>query len=180
MANKKVLIFLIGGLAIGLAAVLIFLPGQKQKQLAAVKTGFKSEAVLSEPELNWQTYENKEYGVKFEYPPELETEELVVLATDFLQINILAEDQTAQAIVMVMGNYQADDVKYFVGVESDKQVNINGQSWYYFNFPQGFSNSPAFTAYQNEKGGLLYSFKFYESMDEQLRDQIMARAQIGL
>ena len=81
------------------------------------------------------------------------------LAPKFLQVNLLEESQKAQAIIMVRGDYESKDVTDFVGAEPEKEKNINGQNWYFFNFPQGYSNSPPFTTYQK-------------------RDQIMAAVKI--
>lgn len=138
-----------------------------------------STSLTAESVLNWQTYENIEYHLRFQYPPESSVKELLGLAPNFLQVNLLEKSQKVQAIIMVKGDYESKDVIDFVGAEPEEEININGQSWYFFNFPKGYSNSPPFTTYQNEKVGFLYSFKFYDLVTDELRDQIMATVQIA-
>ena len=79
---------------------------------------------------------------------------------------------------MIKTLYEPEEVFNFVGVSPEDVKNINGQTWYFFSFPEGYANSPPFTVYQDEKIGFLYSFKFHNFISDELRDQIMATVEI--
>ena len=175
MLKKKPLIPVIILFSVCLVAVLGFVVFRDRSEFAPTKTGSTSPA--PEPVLNWQTYGNVEYHLRFQYPPDFDIEELSELAPNFLQVNLL-KTQKAQAIIMVYGNYEPEDAAFFVGNEPIEEKTIDGQAWYFFNFPQGYSRSRPFTVLQKEGTSLLYSFKFYDLVTDELRDQVMATVRI--
>ncbi len=131
-----------------------------------------------EPKPGWKTYENLELRLRFQYPPESTIEELFGLGPNYFQINLRGEDNLAQGIFMVKTAYEPEDVQDFVGSSPQGTKDIAGQTWYFFDFPEGYSNSPPFTVYQNEKGDYLYGFKFHNFISDDLRDEIMATVEI--
>jgi len=148
-----------------------------------VKTKLMTTKVLassiSDPTSNWKKYENIEYHLSFRYPADMEAEELSGLATNYLQVN-LRKGRGAPALIMIKGKYEIEDVNEFVGGDKpEEEKTITGQTWRFFDFPQGWSNSDPFTVYQKEGAGFLYSFKFYNLMTDELRDQIMKTVKIA-
>jgi len=177
MFKKKLLIPIIVLLFICSLAVLKLIVFRNPSEFGPTKVS-PTLSIFKLPS-NWQTYDNVDYQLHFQYPSESNIKELPDLAPNFLQVNLL-KGQKAQAIIMVRGDYEPKDVDDFVGAKPEKEKKINGQNWYFFYFFQGYSNSPPFTAYQNEKDGFLYSFKFYDLVTDELRDQIIATVQISL
>lgn len=135
-------------------------------------------APTRDPTSDWKKYENAEYRLSFKYPEDLEVRELTGLAQNFLQVN-LEKDQRAQGIIMINGDYAAEDVAEVLGSKPIEEKTIAGQSWYFFDFPDGWSNSDPFTFFQKDGAGFLYSFKFYNLVTDELRDQIMGTVKIA-
>lgn len=161
--------------SVSLVAILCFIafrsPKTKSTPTTTIPTSTPNQVTPS-PTLNWKKYENIEYRFGFQYPPDFNVEELSALAPNFLQVN-LRKAQEAQAIIMVYGNYEPEDVTFSVGTESIEEKIIGEQTWHFFNFPQGYSRSRPFTVFQKEETGFLYSLKFYDLVSDELRDQII-------
>ena len=171
-------------LAVGLVFTLVFVIPKNKNGSGSVpedvgSAEFESSPAAFEPSSDRNSYENVEFYLRFYYPPESMTEELYNLGPNYFQINLLdKQTQKALGIFMIRTSYEEEEVENFVGIKFLDVINIGGQTWYYFNFPEGYSNSPPFTVYQNEKSSFLYSFKFYNLVSDELRDQIMATVKI--
>jgi hypothetical protein len=133
---------------------------------------------VSDETSNWKTYENLAYRIRFKYPVEFSIEELPNLGPNYMQINILGQTQKAQAIFMIKTSYGQEETASFVGFSPQDTKTINGLTWYFFDFPQGYSNSPPFTVYHGTKADYLYSFKFFNDVTNDFRDKIMATIEI--
>jgi len=177
---KKVLITVAILLPVFLIIAYLFKSPKEEK--AKVETKPVATKVLaspiSDPTSSWKKYENAEYHLSFRYPADMEAEELNELAANYLQVN-LRKGRGAQAIIMIKGNYVAEDVTEFVGSEPVEEKTIAGQAWHFFDFPQGWSNSDSFTVFQKDGAGFLYSFKFNDPMADKLREQIMGTVKIA-
>jgi hypothetical protein len=128
--------------------------------------------------LNWKMYENLEYRIRFQYPAELSVEELPNLGPNYMQINILDESKKAQSIFMIKTQFDQAERASFVGFSPQGNKKMNGLTWDFYDFPQGYSNSSPFTVYQEVKADILYSFKFYNVITDTLRDKIMGTIEI--
>jgi hypothetical protein len=151
---------------------------QKKGEFAPIESSPESVSAGQQAILNWKLYENLEYRLRFQYPAELEIEELPNLGPNYMQINILDASQKAQAIFMIRTVFQPEEALNFVGSSPQDVKTINGLTWDFYSFPQGYSNSPPFTVYQGKKADILYAFKFYNVMSDELRDRIMATLEI--
>jgi len=177
---KKVLITV----AILLPVFLIIAYSFKSPKEEKTKIETKPEATkvlvspIADPTSSWKKYENAEYHLSFRYPVDMEAEELSGLAKNYLQVN-LRKGRGAPALIMIKGNYETEDINEFVGGKPEEEKTITGQTWRFFDFPQGWSNSDPFTVYQKEGAGFLYSFKFYNLMTDELRDKIMKTVKIA-
>ena len=145
MPRKK---FFIIGLILFFVLIAVFalikLSGRKTEPGSTKTTTLSSTSNLPS---NWKKYENSEYHLGFQYPPDFNIEELAALAPNFLQVNLL-KDQRAQAIIMVYGNYEAGDATFFVGSGPVGEKTFSNQAWHLFDFPQGYSDSRPFTVFQ--------------------------------
>jgi hypothetical protein len=133
---------------------------------------------VSNETLDWKTYENLAYRIRFKYPAEFTIEELPNLGPNYMQINILDQTRKAKAIFMIKTSYSQEETASFVGSSPQDTKTINGLTWRFFDFPQGYSNSPPFTVYHGTKADYLYSFKFFNTVASDLRDKIMATMEI--
>ncbi|MFH1832779.1 MAG: hypothetical protein ABH816_01240 [Candidatus Levyibacteriota bacterium] len=174
-----ILVLLVAGLVFAFVLVIPKIQN-KDKSVLKENDSAKTETSHSAPEqnLNWKTYENLDYRLHFQYPSELTTEELKDLAPNYLQINILEKSQKAQAIFMAKSVFAPEEALNFVGSSPQDNKTINGLTWDFYSFPQGYSNSPPFTVYQGKKANILYSFKFYNLVSDEVRDQIMGTIEI--
>jgi hypothetical protein len=151
-----------------------FFPQKKEvgKTTSPAKVSKAPEPEATDATKNWKKYESTAYKFSFLYPPTYTIEEMADLAPSFLQVNLSKPNMT-DVIVMARGDYEPKDVNTFVGADPETTKKINGRSWYFFSFPQGYSHSPPFTTFQTENNNL-YSFKFHNTISNEIRDQIMA------
>jgi hypothetical protein len=179
MKRGNVLIPVVVLVAVGMIAVAVLagLKLRKSDEALLKKAGPEEvgeESPAPEEMAGWEVYENDEYYLRFRYPPELEAEELAGLGPNFFQINLIDKaSRRGWAIFMVKTAFEEEEAVSFVGQSPLGKVAVNSRTWDFYDFPEGYSNSPAFTVYQGEVGEILYAFKFYESVSDELRDQIM-------
>lgn len=179
MSRGSILIPIVVFAALGLIVSSIFVvPKFQNNKPAPDATDSSRSQAAPEENSDWKTYENIGFKLRFKYPPELSTKEIYDLGPGYMQINVLESSQKAQAIFMIKFFYEKEDAYDFVGSKPDDVKDINGTTWYYFEFPEGYSNSPPFTVFQDEKNGTFYSFKFYNSMSNKIRDEIVKTIEI--